>query len=275
MSKYDYDITNLDKLTYCGRLKNCPIDTKIGDITDFYGEYDVIVNFAAESHVDRSILDASSFVKTNILGLNNLLRCKFKKFIQISTDEVYGDGDEISTEESPLRPNNPYAATKASADLLALSYFKTHGTPIIITRSSNNFGKYQYPEKLIPLFVNRLLDNLKVPVYGNGLNIRDWLYVEDNCEAIDIVLHNGNVGEIYNIAGGNELTNIDLTKKILRFLGKDEGSIEFVEDRLGHDKKYTIDCSKIKTLGWKPKHDFDKALEETVAWYKNNKGWYD
>jgi dTDP-glucose 4,6-dehydratase len=207
--------------------------------------------------------------------LESARKCKIKKFIHISTDEVYGSIKGGSfTEESPMKPNSPYSSSKAAADLLARSYFKTYDMPIIITRSSNNFGPFQYPEKIIPLFVTHLLKGKKVPVYGKGLNVRDWLYVEDNCEAIDFVSKKGKVGEAYNIGGGNEVPNIELTKLILKGLGKDESYIEFVEDRPGHDWRYSLDCAKLHSLGWKPKTAFKEALKNTIKWYKDNEQWW-
>jgi dTDP-glucose 4,6-dehydratase len=222
---------------------------------------------------------ANDFVQTNISGTHTLLQAakkfKIKKFIQISTDEVYGSIESGSfREDSLLKPSNPYSASKASADMLVKSFNTTYGLPTIITRSTNNFGPFQYPEKVIPLFVTNLLEGKKVPVYGDGLNIRDWLYVTDNCEAIDFLLHHGKEGQIYNISSNNERTNLELTKKILNFLEKDETYIEYVTDRLGHDRRYSLDCTKIKKLGWKPKFEFNEALEMTVNWYKDNKWWW-
>lgn len=293
LNKYrDYKIINLDKLTYAGNLDNLKgIENNPnykfieGDICDkeivesIVKDCDVIVNFAAETHVDRSIGDPDAFIRTDIFGTHTLLEAarKFniKKFIQISTDEVYGSIDKGSFSETDiLKPSSPYSASKAGAEMLVNSYFVTFNLPVIITRSSNNFGPYQYPEKLIPLFVTNLIENKKVPVYGTGLNIRDWIYVIDNCEAIDFVLHNGQIGEIYNIGGGNEKTNLDITKMILKEVGKDESFIEYVKDRAGHDKRYALDCSKIKKLGWKPRFSFENAMNETVKWYKENAEWW-
>jgi len=288
----EYKIINLDKLTYAGNTdnlkdieNNANYDFVKGDICDnslisnLVKEVDVVVNFAAESHVDRSIESPDEFVKTNVLGVNNLLKCsldaKVKRFVQISTDEVYGSIEKGSFKETDtLNPNSPYSASKASGDLIAYSYWKTYGFPVVVTRSTNNFGSYQYPEKLIPLFITNILEGKKVPLYGDGLNVRDWLYVEDNCEAIDLVLHEGKDGEVYNIGAKNELSNIEITKMVLDILGKDENFIEYVSDRPGHDKRYSVDISKIKTLGWEPKHDFDEALKLTVDWYKDNKWWW-
>ena len=293
LNKYDdYQVTNLDKLTYAGNpdnLKDISKDKRYkfvkGDITDaktvekLVKGSDCVVNFAAETHVDRSISDPSVFVKTNVFGTYTLLEAvkKFKTglYIQIGTDEVYGSvSSGFSKEADPLEPNSPYSASKAGADLLARSYFVTYGVPVIITRSSNNFGPYQYPEKVIPLFITNLLQNKKVPLYADGKNVRDWLYVADNCEAIDLVMHKGSVGQIYNIGAGSGTTNIELTYAMLALLGKNESMIEHVKDRPGHDKRYALDVAKLKTLGWKPKHDFKGALELTIEWYKNNEAWW-
>lgn len=293
LHKYPYyKITNLDKMTYCGNPDNLKDIEKNknysfvkGDICDeklvdnLVKEKDIVLNFAAETHVDRSIDDPKSFIRTDVDGTHTLLEAGkkhgIKKFIQISTDEVYGSIEKGSfTEESALQPNSPYSASKAGADLIARSYNKTFGVPAIITRSSNNFGPYQYPEKLMPLFITNLLEGKKVPVYGDGMNVRDWLYVIDNCEAIDLVMHKGKIGEIYNIGADNEKTNIEITKLLLKELGKDESSIEYVKDRPGHDRRYSIDSSKLRKLGWKPRFKFDMALKETVSWYKNNQNWW-
>ena len=293
LKKYpDFKIVNLDKLTYAGNLDNLKdIENNPnyqfikGDICDkeivekLAKDIDIIINFAAETHVDRSIEDAGVFIKSDILGTYNLLEAvkKFniKKFIQISTDEVYGSTENNSFKETDsLKPNSPYSASKAGADLLVRSYIKTHNVPAMITRSSNNYGPYQYPEKLIPLFVTNLLENKKIPLYGDGLNVRDWLYVIDNCEAIDFVLQNGKEGEIYNIGSGSEITNLEITKTILKELNKDETNIDFVKDRLGHDFRYSLDCSKINTLGWKPRFNFEQSIKETINWYKNNESWW-
>lgn len=293
LNKYgDYRIINLDKLTYCGNpdnlkdVKNNKNYTFIkGDITDeklvnkTVKGCDVIVHFAAESHVDRSIEDPDCFVKTNVFGTHVLLEAakKFgiKLFIQISTDEVYGSiAKGAFTEESNLSPNSPYSASKAAGDLLAHSYFITYKLPVIITRSSNNYGPYQYPEKVIPLFITNLLTGKRVPVYGDGLNVRDWLYVIDNCEGIDLVMHKGVPGEVYNIGGGNEIANLELTKTILDITGRPKSFIEFVKDRPGHDRRYALDIAKMKSLGWRPRHDFKSALELTVRWYEDNEAWW-
>ncbi len=294
LGKYkDYHILNLDKLTYAGNLNNLrdisdnPRYTFLrGDICDralvaeAMGDVDAVLNFAAESHVDRSILSPDEFVLTNVLGVNSLLKVAQEKgierFIQISTDEVYGSIENGSfREEDTLTPSSPYSASKAGGDLLAYSYWVTYKFPVIITRSSNNFGPYQYPEKVIPLFITNALEGKRLPLYGDGLNVRDWIYVQDNCEAIDLVLHQGHNGEIYNIGAGNELTNIELTGKILKILGKSEDLIEYVKDRPGHDRRYSIESSKIRGLGWRPYHNFEKALEETIEWYENNRWWWE
>jgi dTDP-glucose 4,6-dehydratase len=294
LNKYpDYKIVNLDKLTYCGNPKNLKDVEKDprysfikGDIKDMdvarraMEGCDAIVNCAAESHVDRSIKNPNNFVRTNIHGLLTLLRVakeyKVPRFVQIGTDEVYGSIEKGSfTEHSHLNPRSPYSASKASADLMALSFYATYKMPVVILRSSNNFGPYQYPEKIIPLFITNALDGKKLPVYADGSNVRDWLFVLDNCGAIDIVLHKGKIGEIYNVSKGDEITNIELTRKILKYVGKSEDLIEFVADRPGHDKRYSLDSSKIRDLGWKSKYDFDAALRETVEWYTNNRAWWE
>ncbi|MCL6087167.1 MAG: dTDP-glucose 4,6-dehydratase [Actinobacteria bacterium] len=296
VKKYsEYNIINLDKLTYAGNLENLKsIENKPnyrfikGDIADikivgeiFAGnKIDAVVNFAAESHVDRSIDNPGVFIQTDIYGTYVLLEAVKKHktglFFQISTDEVYGSILNGSfKEDDPLLPNSPYSASKAGAEMIVRSFYKTYGTPIVITRTSNNFGPYQFPEKVIPLFVTNLIDDIKVPLYGDGLNVRDWIYVEDNCRAIDIVLHKGVTGEIYNVGGGNEKPNIWITKKLIELTGKSESMIEPVADRLGHDRRYSIDCSKIeKEFGWAPEYNFEEALEKTVYWYINNEKWW-
>jgi dTDP-glucose 4,6-dehydratase len=242
---------------------------------------DVIVNFAAESHVDRSILEPDIFVKTNVLGTQVLLDAAKKhgvgKYVQVSTDEVYGSLGEtgLFTEETPLAPNSPYSASKAGGDLLVRAYHETFGLPVNITRCSNNYGPYQFPEKLIPLMISKALSDEPLPVYGDGLNIRDWLYVEDHCSAIDLVIHHGRDGEIYNIGGNNERTNLHIVRTILEQLGKPESLIKHVQDRPGHDRRYGIDPTKImKELGWKPKHSFETGIKETIRWYLDNKEWW-
>lgn len=293
----EYEIYNLDILTYAGDLtKHSAIKTKgnyhfiKADILDSKGimalfekeHFDFIVHFAAESHVDRSILDPGIFVQTNVLGTQILLEAakKFEpiKFLHVSTDEVYGELDfdpaTFFTEESPLHANSPYSASKASSDLLVGAYHKTYGLPINITRCSNNYGPYHFPEKLIPLTIIRALNDEKIPVYGNGENIRDWLHVYDHCAAIDLVLHKGINGEIYNIGGHNEHTNLEVVKTILKVLGKPEELIEFVEDRLGHDKRYAVDPKKIEKLGWKPAYNFEEGIIQTIHWYTENVNWW-
>ena len=285
-------VSVLDKLTYAGTITNLadiPADSFEfikGDICDaelvgkLVKEHDLVVNFAAESHVDRSIDGAKDFVVTNVLGTMTLLDAvrasDVKTYLQVSTDEVYGS---IATgswpETNPLLPNSPYAASKASADLICRSYFKTHGLDIRITRCSNNYGRNQYPEKVIPLFVTNLIDNEKVPVYGSGQNVRDWLHVDDHCQGIYLALTKGKAGEIYNIGGGTELTNMELTEKILNLMGKNESSIKHVEDRKGHDLRYSVDITKISNeLGYAPQVDWEFGLKETISWYQENEAWW-
>ena len=296
MEKYpEYMFINLDKLTYAGNLENLrDIENKPNyrfirgdicnrqDVEEIFSSYrvDAIVNFAAESHVDRSIMDPGVFIQTDVYGTFILLelatKYKTSVFMQISTDEVYGSIEEGSFKETdPLAPNSPYSASKAGAEMIVRSFFKTYDTPVIITRTSNNFGPYQYPEKLIPLFVTNLMDNIKVPLYGDGMNVRDWIYVTDNCSALDAVLHYSKIGEIYNIGAGNEKPNIWITRKIIELVGKDETMILPVKDRPGHDRRYSVDCSKIeRELGWKPETDFSDALNKTVRWYLDNETWW-
>lgn len=286
------EIINLDKLTYAGNLDNLH-DIPMQGYTFIKGDIcepnnirkimkgvEVLVHFAAESHVDRSIKDSSVFITTNIVGTNTLLNCALqsdlKRFIHISTDEVYGSIDKDSfTEDAPLTPSSPYSSSKASSDLLALSYYITYGLPVSIIRCTNNFGPYQYPEKLIPLFITNLIIGQKIPMYGTGLNVRDWIYVEDHCSGVDFVMNYGHSGETYNIGSGNELTNLDIAYKILRLLDLEDSMIEFVKDRKGHDQRYSLDCSKLKNMGWKPKYNFDAALKTTVKWYKENRWWWE
>lgn len=289
-----YEIINFDCLTYAGNLENLKGLEDLenykfvkGGITDpdtvekvFNGGIDSVVNFAAESHVDRSISDPGIFVKTNILGTQTLLEASkkhnIKKFLQISTDEVYGSLGPTGyfTENTPLAPNSPYSASKAAADLFVRAYHETFGLNVNITRCSNNYGPYQFPEKLIPLMISNVLENKELPVYGDGLNIRDWLFAEDHCSAIDSVLHNGQAGEVYNIGGNNEKTNIEIVKLILKYLGKPDTLIRYVKDRPGHDKRYAIDSSKIKaTLGWQPQYTFEDAIKTTIEWYLKNVNW--
>ena len=294
--KYNgYKIINLDKLTYAGNLENLKDIEDIesyrfikGDICDrdlvedifSSNKIDAVVNFAAESHVDRSITDPGVFIQTDVYGVFVLLEAatkyKSKVFLQISTDEVYGSIEKGSfSEDDPLAPNSPYSASKTGAEMIVRSFFKTYQTPTLVTRTSNNYGPYQYPEKIIPLFVTNLIDSKKVPLYGDGGNVRDWIYVSDNCIALDMVLHKGKIGEVYNIGAGNEKPNVWITRKILEILEKPETMIEHVADRLGHDRRYSVDCSKIeKELGWKPEVDFKEALHRTVHWYVNNEKWW-
>jgi dTDP-glucose 4,6-dehydratase len=295
LEKYDDQIINVDKLTYAGNLDNLKdveanpnYQFKQLDICDIkkidqlmHRGVDYIVNFAAESHVDRSLEDPSVFVKTNVGGTQNLLdlALKFgvKNFVQISTDEVYGSLGEKGkfTENSPLNPSSPYAASKAAADLLVNSYFKTYNLPVNISRCSNNFGPYQYPEKLIPLFIINALKNKKLPLYGDGSNIRDWIYVKDHCRAVDLVMRRAKKGEIYNIGADNPKSNLEVTKRILSFLSKSELLIKHVEDRRGHDYRYAVDSAKLKReLGWKAEYDFERSLQITLNWYLDHKEWW-
>ena len=294
LNKYpDYKVVNLDLLTYCGNLANLddvkdnPNYTFVhGDIcdkklvSDIIPEVDCVLNFAAESHVDNSIKNPEIFIETNVKGTLNLLQAAKEqgivRFLQVSTDEVYGSLGKTGYfyETTPLAPNSPYSASKASADLLVRAYYETYKLPVLNTRCSNNYGPYQYPEKLIPFFISRLLKGKKVPVYGDGLNVRDWLYVYDHCEAIDTVLHKGKIGEVYNIGGHNEKTNLEITKLILNAMGKDDSYIEYVEDRLGHDRRYAISNDKITSeLGWKPSLTFEEGIKITIDWYLNNTQW--
>jgi dTDP-glucose 4,6-dehydratase len=297
LKKYpQYQIVNLDKLTYAGNLDNLSEidsypDYKFikGDICDqklveetISQNIDVIVNFAAESHVDRSLYDPQSFVQTNILGtqvlLESALKFKLKRFIQISTDEVYGsiEKGKFFTEENQLLPNSPYSASKAGADLLVRSYYKTFKLPALITRSSNNYGPYQFPEKLIPLFITNALENKELPVYGDGLYIRDWIYVEDNCRGIDLVLHEGKEGEIYNLGGGAEKNNLEITNLILKYLNKPSSLIKYVQDRPAHDRRYALNSTKSeKELGFKPEVKLEQGLKNTVEWYLNHRSWWE
>lgn len=296
LDKYDdHQIVNLDSLTYCGNLENLsgiednPNYTFCkGDITDkelvfkITSDVDYIVNFAAESHVDRSIEDPEIFIKSNVLGTQVLLDAAkeygVKKYLQVSTDEVYGSLGKTGyfREDTPLAPNSPYSASKASADLMVRAYNKTFDLPVNITRCSNNYGPYQFPEKLIPLMISNALEDNPLPVYGDGLNIRDWLHVYDHCSAIDLVLHKGEIGEIYNIGGNNEKKNIEIVKLILQNLDKPESLIKFVKDRLGHDRRYAIDSSKIQNeLGWIPKYTFETGIAETIKWYLDNREWWE
>ncbi|KMM37671.1 spore coat protein [Alkalihalobacillus macyae] len=292
----EYTIYNVDVLSYAGDLlKHSHLEESDNyhfikaDIADrekmmaLFSEFcfDYVVHFAAESHVDRSIVDPEVFVRTNVLGTQVLLDASKKygvsKFVHVSTDEVYGEMELNSTElfheNTPLQPNSPYSASKASSDLLVRSYHETFGMPVVITRCSNNYGPYQYTEKLIPLVITKALNDEKIPVYGDGKNVRDWLHVYDHCSALDVVLHSGQVGEVYNIGGNNERTNLEVVRNILSSLGKSEELITYVDDRLGHDKRYAIDPSKIEKLGWKPRFDFDTGIVETIKWYQENEMW--
>ena len=289
----DDTVTVFDALTYAGNLDNLreldddPRYSFVkGDITDrdavlaALDGHDAVVHFAAESHVDRSIASPDEFVHTNCDGTNVMCdvahRVGVQRFVHISTDEVYGSIDVGSfTEADRLSPRSPYSASKAGSDLIALSYHSTHGLPVVVTRSSNNFGPYQYPEKVIPLFVTNLLDGQKVPLYGDGMNVRDWCYVDDNCSAVDLVLRSGTDGEVYNIGAGNEIPNRVLTEKILGLLGADDSMIDYVEDRLGHDRRYSIATDKVRALGWAPERDFPDELASTVAWYRDNRWWWE
>ncbi|HOI39213.1 MAG TPA: dTDP-glucose 4,6-dehydratase [Methanobacterium sp.] len=282
----DYDLVVLDKLTYAGDMENLKeVRDKIkfvkGDLTDeevvsrTMKDCDMVVNFAAETHVDVSIEDPGIFLKSNVIGTYNLLehvrKYDVERYLQISTDEVYGSiMDGSFTESSNLDPSSPYSASKASGDLLVNAYFKTYSLPLLVTRSSNNFGPRQFPEKLIPSFIIKALQDQPLPVYGDGKNIRDWIYVMDNCRGIESVLMRGKLGETYNIGGGNEKNNLEITHMLLEILGKPKSLITYVEDRLGHDRRYSLDSTKIKKLGWEPIWDFREALQETVRWYQEN-----
>lgn len=290
LGKYpDCRVTNLDKITYAGNLDNLKdisgnkrYTFVKGDVCDsrlvnkLAKGTDIVVHFAAETHVDRSIMDAGVFVKTDVFGtfalLNAAKNSRIKKFIHISTDEVYGSIDKgFADEESRLMPTNPYSASKAGADRLAYSYFAAFKVPVIIARSSNNFGPYQHVEKLIPLFITNAIENSKLPLYGNGLNKRDWVYVLDNCEAIDFLMNKGVEGNVYNIGANNEKTNIEIAHAILKELDTPDSLIEFVKDRVSHDRRYALNWGKIRNLGWKPRHKFDDALKQTIRWYIKNK----
>ena len=288
----DDGVVNLDKLTYAGNPANLadvqrdPRYTFVhGDICDaalvrdVLRGVDAVVNFAAESHVDRSLVEPDGFLRTDVFGVFTLMEavreCRVPRLLHISTDEVYGSvAHGSSTEQDPLRPSNPYSASKAAGDLLALSYWRTHGVPVVITRSSNNFGPYQYPEKVVPLFITNALDDQPLPLYGDGRNVRDWLYVLDNCAAIDLVLRRGRDGEVYNIGGGHEVENVVLTREILHLTGKPQTLIRPVTDRPGHDRRYSVDSTKVGQLGWAPRHPFAAALETTVRWYREHESWW-
>ena len=296
LKKYpDYEIVNLDLLTYAGNLENLKdieknknykfVKGDIADkelVNDLVKGIDTIVNFAAESHVDRSILDSSDFIQTNIIGTHNLLEAaknnESKRFHHISTDEVYGHlgpEDAPFSENTAYAPRSPYSASKAASDHLVRAYFHTHKLPITISNCSNNYGPYQFLEKLIPLVITNILENKKIPVYGDGMNVRDWLYVENHCEAIDLIIRKGKIGETYCVGGDSEKTNIEIVKNILELLGEGEEMIEYVKDRPGHDRRYAIDFSKMKReLGWQPRTGFDEGMKKTVEWYKANKDWW-
>lgn len=296
LKKYDQcEIINFDTLTYAGNLENLADVRGFSNYTFVKGDIadadavskimetgiDAIINFAAESHVDRSIIDPGVFVKTNVLGTQVLLdaakKYNINKFVQISTDEVYGTlGPEgLFAETTPLAPNSPYSASKTGGDLLVRAYHETYGMNVNITRCSNNYGPYHFPEKLIPLVITNALADKNIPVYGDGLQIRDWLHVNDHCSAIDLVLHNGKSGSVYNVGGNNERTNIHIVKTILAELGKPESLIKYVTDRLGHDRRYAIDATKIRAeLGWKPQYTFETGIKDTISWYRANEAWW-
>jgi dTDP-glucose 4,6-dehydratase len=289
----DWQVTTLDKLTYAGRMENLlevkdhPRHTFVrGDVADasvaapLVRDADLVVHFAAETHVDRSILSAGEFITTDVFGTFVLLEAareapRLRRFVQISTDEVYGSVPEgASTETDELRPRNPYSASKAGADRLAYSYFATYGVPVLITRASNNYGPFQFPEKVIPLFVTNAIDDIPVPLYGDGLNERDWLHVEDHCRAVDLLIDAGENGEVYNIGGGNHVRNVDLTSRILQLAGKGDDLIRHVPDRPGHDRRYALDTAKLRSIGWTPQMPFDEGLAATVEWYRRNEWWW-
>jgi dTDP-glucose 4,6-dehydratase len=289
----DWRITTLDKLTYAGRLENLdevkdsPRHRFVkGDIADaaiaapLVQASEIVVHFAAETHVDRSLHDAGAFIQTDVYGTFVLLEAarqapKLRRFVQISTDEVYGSVPEgHSRETDELRPRNPYSASKAGADRLAYSYWSTYGVPVVVTRASNNYGGNQFPEKVIPLFITNAIDQIPLPLYGDGLNVRDWLHVEDHCRGVDLLIERGQNGEVYNIGGGNEVRNVDLTHRILALTGRPATLIKPVADRLGHDRRYAVDTSKLRGLGWAPRVAFDEGLRETVAWYMDHQAWW-
>ncbi len=293
LSRYpSYEIVVLDKLTYAGNLANLAdvadnpnyrfVKGDIGDqqlVESLVTEVDAIVNFAAETHVDRSIMDAGSFIHTDVHGTFVLLEAarkhRIERFLQVSTDEVYGDIPAGSSlEDDPMRPRSPYSASKAGGEMMVKAYHVTYELPVLITRGSNNYGPYQYPEKLIPVLITNALDGQELPIYGDGQQIRDWLYVMDHCTGIDVVLHHGEVGEAYNVGGGNERVNLDIATQVLELLGKPRSLLRFVKDRPGHDRRYSLDCSKIRRLGWEPARNFEEGLAETVRWYVENETWW-
>ncbi|MGE5619290.1 MAG: dTDP-glucose 4,6-dehydratase [Sphingomonadaceae bacterium] len=293
LSRYpDYQVVVLDKLTYAGNLANLadmadnPNYRFVrGDIADqqlvdgLAAEVDAIVNFAAETHVDRSIMDAGSFIQTDVYGTFVLLEAarkhKIKRFLQVSTDEVYGDVPVgSSVEDDPMRPRSPYSASKAGGEMMVQAYHVTYDLPVLITRGSNNYGPYQYPEKLIPVLITNALDDQELPIYGDGKQVRDWLHVLDHCSGIDVVLHHGEIGEAYNVGGGNERMNLDIAGQVLELLRKPRSLLRFVQDRPGHDRRYSLDCSKLRKLGWAPARQFEEGLAETVRWYVENEAWW-
>ena len=293
LANTDHSVTVFDALTYAGNLSTLKdVDDnkrysfvkgnicQPGDVETAMRGHDAVVHFAAESHVDRSIEGSEDFILTNCFGTNVIMdaarRIGISRVVHIGTDEVYGSVEVGSSKETDsLEPRSPYSASKAGSDLIALSYHATHGLPVVVTRGTNNFGPYQYPEKAIPLFIPNLLDDKKIPLYGDGLNERDWLYVDDHCTGVHLVLEKGNVGEIYNIGAGNETANRVLVDKLLALHGKDESSVNYVADRLGHDRRYSVDIAKITALGWKRKRSLDEALDETVKWYRDNRWWWE
>jgi len=289
----DWQVTTLDKLTYAGRIENLdsvrnnPRHRFVqGDVADakvaapLVQESDIVVHFAAETHVDRSILHAGDFITTDVFGTFVLLEAaretpNLRRFVQISTDEVYGSVPEGSSKETDeLRPRNPYSASKAGADRLAYSYWATYQVPVIVTRASNNYGPNQFPEKIIPLFITNLIDDIPVPLYGDGQNVRDWLHVDDHCRAVDLLIDQGAPGEVYNIGGGNHVKNVDLTHRILALVGKPDSLIKPVADRPGHDRRYSLDTAKLQSLGWRPRESFEDGLANTVTWYRDNERWW-
>ncbi len=286
----EHQITVLDKMTYAGNLANLSdlggryrfVRGDIADpqaVTPLVAEADAIVNFAAETHVDRSLMEPGSFILTDVYGTYVLLEAArqhgVQKFVQVSTDEVYGSVElGSSCETDRLDPRSPYSASKAGGDLMVRAYYTSYGLPVCVTRGSNTYGPYQYPEKLIPLFVTNAIDDLPLPIYGDGKNVRDWLYVDDHCAGIDAVLQRGEPGEIYNIGGGNEHTNVEITERILQVLGKPWSLMKFVADRPGHDRRYSLECAKARSLDWQPQHSFDEAIERTVRWYAENEAWW-
>ncbi len=293
LANTDHSVTVYDALTYAGNLSTLKdVDDsprysfvkgnicQPGDVESAMRGHDAVVHFAAESHVDRSIAGSEDFILTNCFGTNVIMdiarRLEIGRIVHIGTDEVYGSVETGSSKEGdPLEPRSPYSASKAGSDLIALSYFSTYGAPVLVTRCTNNFGPYQYPEKAIPLFTTNLLDGKQIPLYGDGLNERDWLYVDDHCAGVNLVLESGRLGEIYNIGAGNETANRDLVNKLLALLGKDESSVSYVADRLGHDRRYSVDIAKITALGWKRRRSLDEALEQTVSWYRDNRWWWE